>query len=207
MKQVQENTKKEKEEKKEKVKKVVLNPRTIVDNNCLKAKDTKKRMEIVKMRNKGFSWEKISNHIGYSVKKVQDIYNQEIALGIITNKPTANSFSHYAKQMEKRYGEIVETMDRLHNLAKKSIEDFESEDMSDMRTYIKFMKSAPIIIQIVREIKDQIAFLKEEQEKIKIEQKNYIYSPMQINKYLNTTLTYLHKNDYIKILKKLPFDK
>ena len=186
-------------------KKIVINPREAIIKSTKKTKDIEVRRKVVKLRSAGKSWQEVAKKSGVSVPTAENIYEEEMALGVITRKKNSAHFSKYVEAMEQRYGEIVETVDRLHSMAKKGIDEYETDDMSDMRNYVKFMKSAPVIIQITREILNQINFLKEEQEKIKIAQQNIIYSPTQINQHLTTTLKYLQKNRYIKVLKKPPF--
>ena len=54
-----------------------------------------------------------------------------------------------------------------------------------------FIKQVPTLLAVCREILSQLYFLKKEQEQLVINQKNIIYSPLQINQLINKELNNL----------------
>lgn len=165
------------------------------------------RRKVVELRNQGLSLDSIANkikelyNITPTVPTIQKWYDEEIAFGLLASKKGPKTFDKYTDMMEERFGSIVETMDRLHKAANLLLDEFEARSKDDIDAYIKFMKTSPMIIAIVKEIKDQIAFIREEQDRIKIEQKNFIYSPLQISQQFNKMLALHVKAGNIKILK------
>jgi len=190
-----------------KKKKVTINPRLKIDGKASESRHLKERQKIILLRGKGKTWDEIAQDVKLSVPTVKKLYQDEMALSLTVSKKHGNHFKEHIKAMDNRFNEIVETMDRLHDLAKKTLDNIEKEDIDDIRTYLKFIRTVPAIVQIVREIKDQIAFLREEQGKITLEMKKSMPTLSDLNKHLNVALTRLHREGYIKIIKPLDLDK
>ena len=77
-------------------------------------------------------------------------------------------------------------------------------EKDDMNQTLLILKMTPTIIQITQEIRKQLEFIRAEQEQIKIQQNNFIYSPIQINQQINNILKTWVDQGYISILKKIP---
>jgi hypothetical protein len=171
------------------------------------------RKEIVSLRNKGYSYEVVTAEINkkYNVKMHQTtamkIYNKELATAITLNKGTNKDFEAHRKAMAQRYGRIVKIADFLLESIEEVKNEFESSDMESVEKYLAFIKMTPHITRALDQVLAQLEFLRKEDERIKIEQKNLIYSPVQINQYLQESLSDLSKQGYIKILRNLPFEE
>jgi hypothetical protein len=176
-------------------------------------KNPELRKDIVSLRNKGYSLEDIQQEINnkYSldmtVPTVGNIYNKEIAKATILDKGTSKDFKEHRMAMSKRYGRIVKIADFLLEAIEEVKNEFESSDMDKMQKYINFIKMTPHITRALDQVLSQLEFLKKEDERIKVEQQNLIYSPIQINQYLQESITDLVKEGYIKVLRNLPFEE
>lgn len=204
----QELVKKEEDEEEEKIK-VDL---TELDKGIKKKIGPRELKTIIFYRvDKKYNWLKVAKAVGtkYKIKvtpkQVHDAYNTGVAKATILSDQGHRLFNKQIKEMEERFDDIWSTVDRLHQAAKNLLDEYEATSKSDMETYIKFMKTAPTILKITQEIKSQIEFLREQQEKIVLEQKNYVYSPIQImtkvNEYIKVVLR--NRPDLLEDFKKL----
>ena len=138
---------------------------------------------------------------------IDKVLNRGIARGIVNDQKAAKIFERYEKLIGQRYGKAVKMIDWLIEAVEKIKDEFDSSDKDQATKYLSFIKLAPTITSLSKEILAQIDFIKKQQEQIKIEQKNIIYSPMQINYILQNQLKDLAKQGYIRILKTLPEEK
>lgn len=132
---------------------------------------------------------------------VLKIYRREIVKSKIDYKPDDVS-KKYADQLQKRYDRLVKIADFLLDVIEKIRDEFESSDMDKMAQYISFIKISPQINQTLKTVLEQLEYMRKENEKMRTEQKNYIYSPIQINNYLHQTIKKLQEDGTIKIVKK-----
>ena len=175
----------------------MFKPRTDLQNPKL-------RQRIVKLKNRGLGWKAISEAIykefkvSVSPTGVKAIFEKEIALGVVKGGKVRESFEDSYKAIEERYARAARWVDKLGS-AIDSIYDKYGEASPEL-----FMKYAPLILAVAREVLNQLEFLKREQERISIHQKNLIYSPIQIVNIVHKKLKTLEKEGYIRILKKIP---
>lgn len=168
------------------------------------------REEIITLRNDGKSWEGITETIqdkfntNATRAKIREIYQNELAKATIHNKSSGDLFKKHEKELGARYERVVKITDWLLDAIEKVRDEFESSDMEDMQKYLMFIKMTPQINATVKSVLEQLDFIRKENERIKVEQKNFIYSPTQINQHLYSSLQMLNKQGFIKILKKLP---
>jgi len=166
--------------------------------------DPKLRQRIVKLKNRGLGWKAISEAIykefkvNVSTTGVKSIYEKELALGLAKSGKARESFEVACQAIEERYAKAVKWVDKLGS-AIDSIYDRYGQSSPEL-----FIKYAPVILAVAREVLNQLEFLKREQERISIYQKNLIYSPIQIVNIVHKKLKTLEREGYIKILKKLP---
>lgn len=165
---------------------------------------------IAKRRDRGESWKTIAKEtnkgFGFTMTDIttKKIFEEAMAEGLIHSKKMGRVFSKYADQMDDRYGKACKMVDWLVDSIERVKEEFESQDLDDLQKYIRFIKLAPTVIATSREILNQLDFIRKEQERIKISQKNLIYSPIQINQFIHKFLKDYVKEGKIKILKNIP---
>jgi hypothetical protein len=82
----------------------------------------------------------------------------------------------YQKKMEERFDRVVKVTDELMD----TLEELKKKIPSEL--YVKYI---PIILMVCREILNQLVFIKKEQSQVLINQKNLIYSPLQIMNVIN----------------------
>jgi proline dehydrogenase len=198
----------EQETKKKKRGPILLKPgerNTAYDNPKLREK-------IIELRTDGKTWEEISDKISseFDVNPnstyVSKIYHNEISKSITVDKPAKDMFEKHRLELDKRYARVVKITDWLLEAIEKVRDEFNSSDMEDIQKYLAFIKMTPHILATSKAVLEQLDFIKQENEKIKLEQKNHIWSATQVNQHLYSTLQMLNKEGYIKILKKLPTD-
>jgi len=182
-----------------------VNPR--VGKDARNVKSTKERKKVIQLRSKGKTWDEIAKQVGINIMTAKKYYNEEMGMSVTMSKPHGNYFQKHLEYMEERYSGVVETTDRLHNMAKKAIDTIEEQDIDDVRTYVKFMKTAPVILQIIREIREQIEGLRKENGEITMEMKKRMPTLSDFNKQLNEAIITLQEQGYIVIKKPLNIDK
>jgi len=205
--------------KKKKKKKIITCPEDIPETGVVSSfaneeyQNPELREEILKLRNKGYSFESIKDEINnkyeldISESTIRTIYEKELAKALTIDKLSNKNFDTYRKAMVARYDRIVKIADFLLEAIEEVRDRFESSDMDKVDKYIAFIKMTPNITRALDQVLSQLEFLRKEDERIKIEQKNIIYSPIQINQYLQDSLGDLIRDGYIKVLRKLPFDE
>ena len=162
--------------------------------------DPKIRKRILDLRNKGFGYrvikEKLEKEEGIktTAQTIHNLYRREIATKLIHSEDNRKTAEEDYKKIHERYEKACRWVDKLGESIEKLYYKLDPE------TYLKY---APTILATSREILNQLDFLRREQEKITIQQKNLIYSPIQITTQIHKNLTELEKNGYIKVLKKI----
>ena len=120
--------------------------------------------------------------------------NKQEAIGVVKD---------HSERIKIKFAQVDRIVTVLLNKIEKMMGTMEDE---------VFIKQVPTLLAVCREILSQLYFLKKEQEKLVINQKNVIYSPLQINQLINKELNNLenYKEDgkiYIKKETKSKFDK
>lgn len=145
---------------------------------------------------KGMAWHELVKKIEskYDIKvtplELSNAYEDETAKATVISEKGNKVFNRQIEEMEERFEDIWNTVDRLHQAAKKLLDEFEAQSETEMKAYINFLKVSPTILNIIREIKSQIEFIRDQNQTYIEKQENYIYSPIQImtkvNQYLKT---------------------
>lgn len=154
---------------------------------------------------KDMTWDGIAEAISkkYDIKvndqEIKKAYDEEAARASVESPKGQKMFNQQINEMEERFEAIWKTADRLHKAADKLLDEFEAKSENEMQAYINFLKVAPTILMITKQIKELIEFISNQQKKNEINQKNYIYSPMQIMMQLNPVLKVLSKESIITI--------
>jgi len=162
------------------------------------------RKLVVKLRKKGWIWRRIVEEVQrrFDVKISQmtarNIFEKEVAKETLMRPKARDYIKGAYHSIQERYERAVRYVDKLGD-AIDHIYNKYGEASPEL-----FIKYAPVILATAREILNQLEFLKREQERITLHQKNLIYSPIQIVNILNQKLIELEKEGYIKILKKIP---
>lgn len=109
------------------------------------------------------------------------------------------------QQLQGRYKKASEMVDWLTDSITKikdSLSDLPPEEYA-----IKFIKLTPVILATSKEILNQLEYVNKQQEKMSIEQKNMILSPIEVNIQMTKKLKEWAERGYIKILKVIPEGK
>jgi NACalpha-BTF3-like transcription factor len=165
--------------------------------------------DIVDMDTRGYTGNKIAEEmtkrLGIDVKQV------DISKVLVEEKAKAYFYSTDKRKIEagKVLGELnrrYEDACRIVDWLVQSIEKIKRnlETLPPEQEAIQFIKLTPMIIQTSREILNQLQFIREEQEKIKVQQNNMILSPIQVNIEMTKKLKDWNEKGYIKIMKILP---
>jgi len=156
---------------------------------------------IYELRKEGESFLHISKlvleefNIKVSSLTVNRIYDKYIArqlfIGAEADKKLAATIvPDYQAKMDARFDKIARVTDDLMDLLEKLKKEKSTEE------YIKYI---PTVLAVSREILSQLAFIKREQSQILVNQKNMIYSPLQIMQVLNKELVKLEKDGKVLI--------
>lgn len=127
-----------------------------------------------------------------TIKNIYERYvgKQMVVQGAKEGKLAQEIVPDYQKKMEQRFDRVAKVtddlMDTLEEL-KKNIPPL---------LYVKFI---PTILMVCREILNQLNFIKREQTQVLINQKNIIYSPLQIMNIVNQEIIKLEKEGKIEI--------
>lgn len=125
---------------------------------------------------------------GNGFNNISKIISDGFEVGI-THPTAKNLYYEYAakQKVKKELGEEVdegwdkamkekfERIEKITNSLLDAVETIKSELTPEL-----YLKHAPLIIAILRESLNQLAFIKNQQEQITIKQQNLIYSPLQV---------------------------
>jgi hypothetical protein len=122
------------------------------------------------------------------------IYNRYVAKQLLVNaeseKIEAGEIApDFQKKMDERFDRIAKVTDELMDLMQQLKKDLPSEE------YVKYI---PTVLMVSREILNQLAFIKKDQSQILVNQKNMIYSPLQIMQVLNKEIVKLEEDGKVK---------
>jgi hypothetical protein len=157
--------------------------------------------KIYELRTKGERWRSIGKIIfeemGLKITDptIKNIYNRFVAKNYVVQGAKDGKFaqeliSDYQRKMEARFTRITEITDDLMNTL------MEIKKRMPPEVYVKYI---PTTLLVCREILSQLEFIKKDQTQVLINQKNIIYSPLQIMNILNTELERLAEEGKIEI--------
>lgn len=126
---------------------------------------------------------------------VKNIYERYVAKNMVVKAAKEGKLADeivpdFQKKMEARFDRVTQVTDDLMDTLtelKKNIPPL---------LYIKFI---PTILMVCREILNQLNYIKKEQTQVLINQKNIIYSPLQIMNIVNQEMIKLEKEGKIEI--------
>jgi len=165
------------------------------------------RKKIVQLRNNGSSWQDILKSlknefdINISLPTLKKIFDEEVAKSTLKSPKFRDMFRADYVRVKERYDKMCLTMDKLMEVIDKLFDKY-----GDNTPEI-FLKFAPMINQSVQTIIRQLEFVTRSQEKIVNQQKNLIYSPIQINQTVDKLIKQYESEGKIKILKLLPSEE
>lgn len=168
--------------------------------------NSKLRNKIVSLRREGIGWNKIAE----TIKKEFDVIVTSPTIKAIFEKEMAKTLKSpkVRDQFRADYQVIHERWTRAQNLLDKLLNAFDEtyEKYRENPEHV-FMRLGPTLINLIQEITRQLEFITKEQERIIIQQKNLIFSPIQINMQIHKHLKEYQEQGYLKILKKLPIEE
>ena len=165
------------------------------------------RKRLVQLRNNAMSWADIGNELkkdfdlSVSVPTLKKIFDEEVAKSILKSPKFRDMFQADYMRIKERYDKICESMDKLMKVIDSLFEKY-----GDNTPEI-FLKFAPMINQSVQTILRQLEFVQRSQEKMIVQQKNLIYSPIQINQRVDQLIRQYESEGKIKVLKLLPAEE
>lgn len=165
--------------------------------------DPKLMKRVYDLRSKGESFQNISSFIfdefdtRITLPTLKNIYERYIAKNMVVQAAKEESLAgeivpDYQKKMDERFNRIAAVTDDLMDTLTELKKDIPP------LLYVKFI---PTILAVCREILNQLNYIKKEQTQVLINQKNVIYSPLQIMNILNTEMQKLEKEGKIEIKK------
>jgi len=169
-------------------------------------RDPKVKKTIVELRNKGTSWKTLVKEleektgVRCSIPTAKVLFEKEIAKTITTSPKSKDQFRANISMLHERWQRAQKLLDKLEDAFNKAFEKY--KDSPDL-WIIKF---GPTLLALTREMVNQLEFVRKEQERITIQQKNLIWSPIQINMQIHKFIKEYEKEGYIKILKNIPIE-
>ena len=164
--------------------------------------------KIYKLRNEDKSWKEISSILkredneemsDHTVKTKYEIYVSRASVITSTlreDKRRAKELQiDWNKKLEEKFKLIDETTNKLMRFVSELFENNKGDNLA-------IIKLIPSILAISREILNQLYFIKKQQEQIIVNQKNIIYSPLQIMNIINKEMKKNQKDNEIKIIDK-----
>ena len=127
---------------------------------------------------------------------VKNIYERFVAKNMIVKGAKEGKLAQeivpdYQAKMEARFDRVTKVTDDLMDTL---------EELKKNIPPMLYVKYIPTILMVCREIMNQLAFIKKEQSQVLINQKNLIYSPLQIMNIVNTEMVKLEEEGRIKII-------
>ena len=167
---------------------------------------------VISLRNKGNSWEEITNIMrgeldepSMSRTMTQKIYHTALAKTITTEKRAGKKFTDHTNSLNKMYSTTMGVLTRYVDAAEAltvQMEDMVSGgDITAVKAYGILLKSAPQMKAISSEIREYMKLQLDMQDKIKIEQKGFIYDEMQMLDEIEKVLTKLEQEGKIRWIK------
>lgn len=172
--------------------------------------ETKVYTETTEIVNKEFG-------VNYSVMSIKRCYLKNHMKAFITNKKNTEFFENSFDETKQRWKECWDMMSWLMKQVKDFREMIDKQEKN--QRILTAIKSIPSLTSLSKSILEQLEFIRKEQEHIKINQKNFIYSPIQLNlelkKYYNDvkskvreeTMDELVNEGKIEIISDIPWYK
>lgn len=168
--------------------------------------------QIYRLRtHKGLTWESIAMSIEdeFSVKlskdTVKNYYENYVTRAAVINNTLRDDKRRakelgidWNKKVEEKFELIDEIINKLMRVLNSILEKALSEGTDKAEK--KFINLIPTALSVSRELLNQMAFIRKQQEQIIFNQKNVIYSPLQIMNIMNKELEKQIKEGNIKII-------
>ena len=139
-----------------------------------------------------------------SSPSVKRIFNQEIARTITVERKAGKNFNKYENELEILFSRTINILKRLLDNIDNIDKTFKASEMSDLQKQMSFMKMTPAIKQTMDAIFQAIKVQQEQMDKIKIEQKNMVYSDVEIKDKMKEHMVRLIKEGKIKVIRDDP---
>ncbi len=175
-----------------------------------KYKDPKLTKRIYKLRNEGMNWEDISREVEKefgltifreTIKKMYDDYVTHSFVITASLKEDKRRAKELQIDWNKKLEEKFSLIDKMTNKFMKFLNELFEESLKE-DDKLKYAKLIPMGLAVCREILNQLFFIKKQQEQIIFNQKNVIYSPLQIMNIINKELKKQSKDNELKIIDK-----
>ena len=175
-----------------------------------KYKDPKLIKRIYKLRNEGMNWEDISREVEKefgltifreTIKKMYDDYVTHAYVVTASMKEDKRRAKELQINWNQKLEEKFSLIDKMTNRFMKFLNEL-FEDSLKEENKLKYVKLIPMGLAVCREILNQLLFIKKQQEQIIFNQKNVIYSPLQIMGVINKEMKKQNRNNELKILDK-----
>ena len=134
-----------------------------------------------------------------SGKHVKTIYFDNTAEAVIQLGKSQEIYEENFQKLKERWNDAWNIVGWLIDSAKKAKKEIDTA--GDTKSAFVFLKLAPTLIQITKEVREQLEFIKKQQDQMKEVQGNLIYSPIQINNIMVKHLEQWEEKGYIKFLR------
>jgi len=158
---------------------------------------------IIDERNSGKTWAqvvsklKIEKNVEACGLTLQKVYEKALATSITRSPIARDQFKSMYNTVNERYEKAAKWIDRLGEIFDNLYEKVKKGEISELI----LLKIAPIIQNNSKEVLNQLKFIRDEQERITVQQKNLIYSPIQIIQVIHNNLKKLQEEGFITIHK------
>ena len=165
--------------------------------------EVKKFITKLKSENPDLSYDIIAERVNQKFKLkmsgfvARNILEKEVAGDMLMNQESKNIFEADYNILSKRFREAGDWMEKLNKLYSELWEKY--KDRPEV-----LLKLSPSIVNVQREILNQIDFAVRQQQRLLTQQKSIIYTPIQIVNIMGKRLLHYEKEGIIKILKPLP---
>jgi predicted double-glycine peptidase len=163
---------------------------------------------IIENRNKGVTFEDIAKGLrerGFETinpSTVQKLHLKLIAKSVTVHNTAKEVFDNHTDTLNKMYGESLKLMGIYVKKLREIIETLENaEDPDSLEVKGNIIRTIPVAVQVMREIRSSVETQMELQDKItKTSEKEVVWNEGQMLEYVNDYLKVLEQNGQIKIL-------
>jgi len=172
--------------------------------NKLSFKDPRISKRIYKLVTEGMPYSRIpevilkEHKVSMTRQSVKKIYDRFIAKSDIIKRTQSSELNEAESVMDSWDNRMRDKFKQVDRAVTKLMETI--NEVAEYLPAQEYLKLAPTILATCREILNQLEFLRKEQDSIKVQQKNLIYSPMQIIQILNKNMNKLEKEGKIIII-------